>query len=337
VHDAAFVRMDKAGVEGGGGEGGGFTAEGDEAETAATDKSEGDQRPAALSLPHDVSHYRGQNLVQGLAASNAAAVLTGIPLISFAGSTGGLANAKFHQQQHQQQHHQQAYLMAAAAASYYTAAAAAAAAAVRQQQHHAAAAAAIEQPFVPRVIRPRRRKGKPNATTASSVVSKAVQKPEDDEEEDESEASSDWQVEDDDDNVKHFLPTDLLLETTMSLSSSSSPTARGKKATVRHAESVNPLAFSTDEGEQHMALRKTLSWAAAAAAEQKSNTFSLFPKTSDSDPLSSLRNDWTGKGPIEAVGEEHMTGGTKKACTNLEEALKNLSIDSSASITTRKF
>ena len=59
-----------------------------------------------------------------------------------------------------------------------------------------------------------------------------------------------FQVEDDDDNVKHFLPTDLLLETTMSLSSSSSPTARGKKATVRHAESVNPLAFSTDEGEQ---------------------------------------------------------------------------------------
>ena len=58
MHDAAFVRMDKAGVDGGGGDGGGFTAEGDEAETAATDKSEGDQRPAALSLPHDVSHYR---------------------------------------------------------------------------------------------------------------------------------------------------------------------------------------------------------------------------------------------------------------------------------------
>ena len=32
--------------------------------------------------------------------------------------------------------------------------------------------------------------------------------------------------------------------------------------------------------QQHMALRKTLSWAAAAAAEQKGNTFSLFPQTS---------------------------------------------------------
>ena len=47
--------------------------------------------------------------------------------------------------------------------------------------------------------------------------------------------------------MKHFLPTDLLLETT---TSSSSPTARGKKTTVRHAESVNPIAFSADEGDQ---------------------------------------------------------------------------------------
>ena len=53
-----------------------------------------------------------------------------------------------------------------------------------------------------------------------------------------------FQVEDDDDRVKHFLPTDLLLETT------TPSTARGKKATVRHAESVNPIVFSTDEGEQ---------------------------------------------------------------------------------------
>ena len=102
MHDAAaFVRMDMAGVEGdGGGDGGGFNAEGDE---TATDKAAEGERPAALSLPHDVSHYRGQNLVQGLAASNAAAVLTGIPLISFAGSNGAFENAKLQQQQH---HHQ---------------------------------------------------------------------------------------------------------------------------------------------------------------------------------------------------------------------------------------
>ena len=92
---ASFVRMDMAGVECGG-------AGGDE---AATDEAEG-ERPPTLSLPHDVSHYRGQNLVQGLAASNAAAVLTGIPLISFAASSsGGLANTKLHQ--HQQHHHQE--------------------------------------------------------------------------------------------------------------------------------------------------------------------------------------------------------------------------------------
>ena len=48
--------------------------------------------------------------------------------------------------------------------------------------------------------------------------------------------------------MKHFLPTDLLLETTTA--SSTSPTARIRKATVRHAESVNPIVFSTDEGEQ---------------------------------------------------------------------------------------
>ena len=46
--------------------------------------------------------------------------------------------------------------------------------------------------------------------------------------------------------MKHFLPTDLLLETT----TASSTTARVRKATVRHAESVNPIVFSTDEGEQ---------------------------------------------------------------------------------------
>ena len=61
-------------------------------------------------------------------------------------------------------------------------------------------------------------------------------------------------------------------------------------------------------------------------------------RLTDSDPLSSLRNDWTGKGPADAAGEEQqLSGGTRKAATNLEEALKSLSIDSSASSTTRKF
>ena len=110
---AAFVRMEMEGVEGGGEDGGGggeaVAAEGEEVATVDRASEEGGGgRPApALSLPHDVSHYRGQNLVQGLAASNAAAALTGIPLISFAGSHavagGSLASAKFH---HQHQHHQ---------------------------------------------------------------------------------------------------------------------------------------------------------------------------------------------------------------------------------------
>ena len=97
---AAIVRMDMEGVEGGG--------EGDKVATVDRASEEGEGRPApALSLPHDVSHYRGQNLVQGLAASNAAAALTGIPLISFAGSHaaaagGNLASAKFHHQHHHQ-------------------------------------------------------------------------------------------------------------------------------------------------------------------------------------------------------------------------------------------
>ena len=107
---AAFVRMEMEGVEGGGedGGGGGFAAEGDEVATVERASEEEGGRPnPTQSLPHDVSHYRGQNLVQGLAASNAAAALTGIPLISFAGSHavagGSLASAKFH---HQHQHHQ---------------------------------------------------------------------------------------------------------------------------------------------------------------------------------------------------------------------------------------
>ena len=111
---AAFVRMEMEGVEGGGedggGGGGGFAAEGEEVAAVDRASEEGGGRPApALSLPHDVSHYRGQNLVQGLAATNAAAALTGIPLISFAGSHavagGSLASAKFHHQ-HQHHHHQ---------------------------------------------------------------------------------------------------------------------------------------------------------------------------------------------------------------------------------------
>ena len=60
-------------------------------------------------------------------------------------------------------------------------------------------------------------------------------------------------------------------------------------------------------------------------------------RPTDSDPLSSLRNDWTGKGPADAAGEEQQLSGGKKAATNLEEALKSLSIDNSASSTTRKF
>ena len=104
---AAFVRMEMEGVEGGGEDGGGG---GEEVATVDRASEEGGGRRApALSLPHDVSHYRGQNLVQGLAASNAAAALTGIPLISFAGSHavagGSLASAKFHHQ-HQHHHHQ---------------------------------------------------------------------------------------------------------------------------------------------------------------------------------------------------------------------------------------
>ena len=108
---AAFVRMEMEGVEGGGedGGGGGFAAEEEEVATVERAAAEEGalQLTPTLSLPHDVSHYRGQNLVQGLAASNAAAALTGIPLISFAGSHavagGSLGGAKFHHQ------HQQAY------------------------------------------------------------------------------------------------------------------------------------------------------------------------------------------------------------------------------------
>ena len=56
-------------------------------------------------------------------------------------------------------------------------------------------------------------------------------------------------VEDDDDRVKHFLPTDLLLEATTS-STASPARAKRKKSAVRHAESVNPVAFYADDGEQ---------------------------------------------------------------------------------------
>ena len=49
--------------------------------------------------------------------------------------------------------------------------------------------------------------------------------------------------------MKHFLPTDLLLEATTS-STASPSRAKGKKSAVRHAESVNPVAFYADDGEQ---------------------------------------------------------------------------------------
>ena len=57
-------------------------------------------------------------------------------------------------------------------------------------------------------------------------------------------------VEDDDDRVKHFLPTDLLLEATTSSTASPARAKGTKKSAVRHAESVNPVAFYADDGEQ---------------------------------------------------------------------------------------
>ncbi len=69
--------------------------------------------------------------------------------------------------------------------------------------------------------------------------------------------------------------------------------------------------------------------------------------SADSDPLSSLRNDWVGSTSPETTtdtaevtdvdaGADADSASSKKA-SNLEEALKSLSIDNCASSTTRKF
>ena len=76
------------------------------------------------------------------------------------------------------------------------------------------------------------------------------------------EPNNNHKVEDDDDRVKHFLPTDLLLEATTSSTASPSRAKGTKKSAVRHAESVNPVAFYADDGEQGW---RQLGWLRATA------------------------------------------------------------------------
>jgi hypothetical protein len=261
----------------------------------------------------DVSHYTGQTLVVRAAnrMNNRARELTGMPLISYNNSAKRNNDPSKVQQQQQLsflRHQQQTFLLA----SYYTAAA------FRQQNEMAMALAQDDDPFLPRVLKPRKRRGKATPTTP-----KPTQSP-----------RAEWEMSSDEE--RHFLPTDLLDDTTTTPQrqrdrdetrpanrdmSPIRPPSRNNKACVRHTESINPSSAS-----QRAVLRKTFSWTsggeAAAPADNSGNT-SLFPKSSDSDLLSSVRNGLETK--------------TKSNNKNLEDAIKSLSIDSSASVKTRNF
>lgn len=103
-------------------------------------------------------------------------------------------------------------------------------------------------------------------------------------------------------------------------------------ALLKHSESLrfdkpDPESFSS-KVDHHPQLRKTYSWTCS-----DENSFSLFPKSSDSDLLSNVRNNLVGL-PCEPRAETVDIG---KKTSNLEEALKTLRIGINESSLSRKF
>ena len=150
-----------------------------------------------------------------------------------------------------------------------------------------------QQPFVPRVLKPRRRRKPRGSVTATD------EEEDDEDEEEEEDEQDDEQVVIGLEEESQFLPADLLMEDSCAESLLKSP--------LKHTESLPPPPEPKD-----LPLKKTFS-----------HDFSLFPKTSQSDLLSSVR-DRLGGG---AVG-----GGVER----LEEALKSLRVDKDGA-TSRKF
>lgn len=163
-----------------------------------------------------------------------------------------------------------------------------------------------EEDFQSRVIKPRRKRrahSKVNAPIKDMTA----------------EANKDaveekWEVDFEDE--MHFLPTDLLTDE-----------CKGKQ----------------DNENKHSQLRKTCSWTSPGRPSEETVShqhpkvtfsFSLFPQTSQSDLLCSVRNDLLASDPSEKYSTKTFPSTTS---SNLEQAIKNLSIESAETSNSRKF
>jgi hypothetical protein len=198
--------------------------------------------------------------------------------------------------------------------------------------------------FVPRVLRPRRRKKAKETKNKSKGALDESNRP---------------HLEIDSDDETRFLPTDLLKDGSSSDDNcSNSDKTQEKKESLKakspnevnhsqlkHSESLrtnedekNDVASCTSTGLPHPQLRKTFSW--ASSNDHSNPSFSLFPKTSESDLLSDIRQKLVkqvlekrnNKQPLEEADIS-----TKKPPNNIEEALKNLRLGVNENSLSRKF
>lgn len=191
--------------------------------------------------------------------------------------------------------------------------------------------------FVPRLIRPRRRR---KATKTLSSTSEP------------DENGHEIHIEDE----MHLLPTDLLSDVTHT--SDIAPIKPPTKPLVRHTESFHLLdSFNKSPvgvEKSHLTLRKTFSWANSSSTNTGSSkedesywpdpdlpTFSLFPKTSQSDLLSSVRSDLLSSelahSPTSGIDSDFSLGSSTskklaETTSDLEKALKSLNIKDRKSV-----
>ena len=157
-------------------------------------------------------------------------------------------------------------------------------------------------------------------------------------------------MEEEDVDLSHLLPQDLLLDE----GGQQQQQQQRQHLPLRHTESLHVTTTTTttpsppggatghhqQQSQHHPPVRKTFSWSGSAI-------FSLFPKSDQSDLLSSVRQDLqlgTATAAVQtAAAEETVEEASvqllKPASSNLEEALKSLNLgrEAAASSLSRKF
>ena len=222
----------------------------------------------------------------------------------------------------------------------------------KEEEEEAEECDEVQDGFVPRVLRPRRRRKQFKTGTKCGASGTSLE--------------VDFEIEIEDET--RFLPTDLLNDgscsddsvgpesktSTSALAPIKRPSTNQKEAPLnsshphpelKHSESLrlNPSSEMKDDSfvnrfsemSGHPLLRKTFSWASGSSDD---NAFSLFPKSSDCDLLSNVRSRLLQSEAITATppGSKESADFAKKTA-NIEEALKSLSIDRNENSLSRKF